>query len=331
MAIFKIEEAQREGARLVIGLSGISGSGKTRTALELAYGLANFNAKKVGFIDTENRRGRLYADVLRDQNGVVQRFLIGDFIAPFSPQRYVEAINAFVAAGVEVLVIDSVSHEWEGIGGCEDIAEGLVNGKAPKNKRWNVAKAEHKKFMNAMLQSPLHVICCIRARSKVKIAKVNNETVYEDQGVQPVQEKNFSFELTASLMMWSSGQQREVLKCPEELVPIFGQSGAWAEGYLTAQHGQMLRQWVDGGGQIDPAVQHAWDNLAMTCEQGLAALQAAWRALPENIRKAIDPNGCPPSLKESAAAYDQQAAQLAHGDSADVEDLNNMILGESNV
>lgn len=327
MSIFKIEEAHREGARLVIGLAGVSGSGKTRSALELAWGMANFDSRKVGFIDTENRRGRLYADVLKDQAGNIHRFLIGDLIPPFSPARYVEAINAFVNAGVEVLVIDSVSHEYEGTGGVEDIANALVNGKAPKAGRWNLAKAEHKKFMNAMLQSPLHIICCVRARSKVKIEKKAGETVYEDQGVQPVQEKNFSFELTASMMMWNSGRQRDVLKCPEELAPIFGQSGTMAEGYLTAQHGQMLREWIDGGGKIDPEVQRAWDHLAMTCEQGLAALQAAWRSLPDHIRKAIDPNGCPPSLKESAMAFDQQATMLASGQTQDVEDLNNLVIG----
>lgn len=168
MTIFTIEEAQREGARLVIGLDGISGGGKTRTAVELAYGLANYNAKKVGFMCTENKRGRLYSDCLIDpKTGEVQRFLIGDLTAPFSPQRYIDGIQAFEKAGVEVLVIDSVSHEWEGIGGCEDIAQAGN----PKNPNWARAKGEHKRFMNALLQSPMHIIVCTRAREKVKLVK----------------------------------------------------------------------------------------------------------------------------------------------------------------
>ncbi len=327
MAIFKIEEAQREGARLVIGVGGISGSGKTYSALQVAWGLANFDSKKVGLICTENRRGRLYADSLRDQNGNIHRFLVGDFQPPFSPARYIEAINAFVAAGVEVLVIDSVSHEWNGIGGCEDIATGPDSqGKAPKQPRWNTAKLEHKKFMNAMLQSPVHVICCMRAQPKVKLENQSGKTVYIDQGILPIQEKSFTFELTASMMMWNGGKQRDVLKCPDELAPIFGRSGEMAEGYLTAQHGKMLRDWVDGGNQIDQEVQRAWDHLSMVCESGMAALQAAWKALPAELRKKVDPTGCPATLKQSAVAFDEQR-QLSAVNNNGVDELNNMVMG----
>lgn len=327
MSIFKIEEAHREGARLVLGLGGVSGSGKTYSALQIAWGLANYNSKKVGLICTENRRGRLYADSLRDEQGNVHRFLVGDFQPPFSPARYIEAINAFVAAGVEVLVIDSVSHEWNGIGGCEDIAnQPDGNGKSPKNPRWNTAKLEHKKFMNAMLQSPVHVIACMRAQPKVKLENQNGKTVYLDQGILPIQEKSFTFELTASMMMWNGGKQRDVLKCPDELASIFGRSGEMAEGYLTAQHGKMLRDWVDGGNQIDPEVQRAWDHLSMVCENGMEALQTAWKALPTALRKKIDANGCPDVLKQSATAFDQQRSYQAENDNA-VDDLNNMVMG----
>lgn len=328
MSIFKIEVAVREGARVVIGLGGISGCGKTYTALQLAWGLANYDSSKVGLICTENRRGRLYADILKDQNGQIHRFMVGDLVPPFSPARYIEAINAFVAAGVEVLVIDSVSHEWNGIGGCEDIATAPdASGKAPKVPRWNIAKFEHKKFMNSALQSPLHIIACMRAQPKVKMEMQNGKATYIDQGILPIQEKSFTFELTASMMLWNGGKERDVLKCPEELVPIFGKSGEWSEGYLTAQHGKALREWIDGGNQIDKEVQNAWDHLLMTCEQGMAALQAAWKSLPAELRKKISPNGaCPDQLKASAVAFDEQR-QLGTAVDNGVDDLNNQVLG----
>ena len=90
-------------------------------------------------------------------------FLIGDLIAPFTPARYAEAIREFQAAGVEVLVIDSISHEWEGTGGCEEIANNSPN----KVIGWANAKAQHKRMMNVLLQSDMHVIVCIRAKEKV--------------------------------------------------------------------------------------------------------------------------------------------------------------------
>lgn len=324
--IFKIEEAQREGARLVLGLGGVSGGGKTFSALQLAWGLANGDASKVGLMCTENRRGRLYADCLKDPTGKVHRFKIGDLAAPFSPERYAEGIQAFVKAGVEVLVIDSVSHEWEGIGGCEDIANAPdQNGRAPKVARWNEAKRAHKGFMNTLLASPLHVIACLRAREKVKMVKRDGKTEYESLGVQPIQEKNFVFELTASVMLWDGGRSRDVLKCPAELTGIFGETGGQANGYLTSEHGRAVRAWVDGGNKVDDAVKIARDTLQMTCEQGLAALQKAWGELPAKLRKAIGPDGCPDDLKRSAQEFDRQREAAKNQDAAKADDLSDAI------
>ncbi len=316
MSILNIRKAEREGARLVIGLGGISGSGKTYTALQLAWGLAKGKAEKVGLLDTENRRGSLYANSLVDKDGVVQQFLIGDLYAPFSPERYKQAILEFQAAGVEVLVIDSVSHEWEGLGGCESIA----TAGDPKVPRWNKAKAEHKSFMNTLLASDMHIIVCMRAREKVKPVKTDKGTGFESQGVLPIQEKNFVFELTASLMMWAEGKSQQVMKCPAELRDILGRE----EGYITAKDGLALRKWVDGGAKVDPAVQAAQNALRTTTEQGMAALEKAWVALPKAMQKTL---GAPflDELKASAASFDRQNALAAQGDGQMADDLNDDI------
>lgn len=320
MSIINIREAEREGARLVIGLGGISGSGKTYTALQLAWGLARGNAKKVGLLDTENRRGSLYANSLVDGKGEVHKFLIGDLYAPFSPQRYKDAIMEFQASGVEVLVIDSVSHEWEGIGGCEDIA----NAGDPKVPRWNKAKGEHKAFMNALLASDMHIIVCMRAREKVKMVKVNGATAFEPIGVQPIQEKNFVFEMTASLMMWNEGKAQEVMKCPAELRDILGRQ----EGYITARDGLALRKWVDGGAKVDPAIQAAQNSLRTVTEQGMAALEAAWKKQPKAMRDTLG-DAFLDELKRSAATFDAQRELANTGDGKAVDDLNDSVLGDA--
>jgi ABC-type dipeptide/oligopeptide/nickel transport system ATPase component len=286
MSVLQIREAKREGARLVIGIAGVSGSGKTYTALQLAYGLANGNGKKVGFLDTENRRGSLYADSLP------QPFLIGDLYAPFAPQRYIDAILEFQQAGVEVLVIDSVTHEWEGVGGCEEIAS------ATRFPDWKRAKAEHKRFMNVMLQSNMHIVACIRAREKVDFSDPKNP---RPLGVQPIQEKNFMFEMTASVLMHDAGHRQTVLKCPSELTGILGRGA----GYITADDGKALRQWVDGATAIDPDIERHRNSLQTVTESGLDALGKAWMAVPAKVRKAL---GQPflDTLKASAISYDQQ-------------------------
>lgn len=299
MSVIEIRQAQREGARLVIGLAGVSGCGKTYTAIMLAYGLTNYDASKIGFLDTENRRGSLYADILQTANPPTNTpFLIGDLVAPFSPQRYIDAIAEFQRAGVEVLIVDSISHEHEGPGGLMDIA-----GEA--NKFWNRAKYEHKKFVNALLQSDMHIIVCVRAREKVALAKVKDETTgkmktdYQDEGLQPVTEKNLMFEMTASLMMHDEGSRQTKLKCPSALLPVLGREN----GYITPADGAALRAWVDGAKQLDPTVEKFRNRLLSNCEKGVAHIKSCWTQTPAAIQEALG-DKFRATLEASAKAYD---------------------------
>ncbi|HZZ05640.1 AAA family ATPase [Paraburkholderia sp.] len=300
MSVLTIRKAEREGARLVICLAGISGSGKTFTALQLAYGLANFNALKVGLLDTENRRGSLYADIIKNEAGETQSFLIGDLDAPYSPKRYTEALHEFQAAGVEVLVIDSGSHEWEGTGGCEEIAE---NAGRNGNKDWAPAKGAHKKFMNVLLASDMHIIVCIRAREKIdmKGKDAAGKTVVKSLGIQPICEKNFMFEMTASMLMWDEGQKQDVMKCPEALKPMLGRGN----GYITPADGKALRDWVDGAKALDPQVETARNMLRSISEQGMEAYRAAWPKLSKKVQKALADDGSHDRLKLAAEAFDK--------------------------
>jgi len=284
---FEIRTAERQGARLLIQLSGVSGSGKTYSALQLAYGLAGGDANKVVGIDTENRRMSLNANILPDG----ARFRVLDFFAPFSPARYVEAIDAACKAGAEVIVIDSVTHEWESEGGCEWIAN------QTRFPDWKRAKAEHKRFMTHMLQSPAHIIACTRAREKVDFSDPKNP---RPLGIQPIQEKNFSFEATVSLMMHDQGRRQDALKCPADLQAILGRG----DGYITAEDGAALRRWVDGGTTVDPKIERARGLLLNAAEGGVAALKAAWEATPKTVQRALGKSFIE-SAKASASAFDE--------------------------
>jgi hypothetical protein len=312
VSILNIRQAERAGARLVVGIAGISGSGKTYTALQLAWGLANGDASKVGLLDTENRRGSLYADILKGKNGKVHKFLIGDLDAPFSPQRYIDAILEFQAAGVEVLVIDSVSHEWNGLGGCLDIA----NSHTKSIHGWKAAKPEHKRFMNVMLQSDMHIIVCIRAAQKTDWKDPKNP---QSLGIMPIQQEEFMFEMTASMMMWNGGKSREVMKCPAELASIFGEPGTMPEGYLTAKQGLALRAWVDGGTQINSAAEHARNTLRTVSEQGVDALMKAWGGLTAAQVEALGGN-IPADIMAAAEAFDAQ--RKGANDNQQADELN---------
>lgn len=320
MGIIKIEKVQREGARLVIMLCGVSGCGKTKTALELAYGMVGGDGNKIGFLDTENRRGKLYADDYKSP------YLYGELKPPFSPDRYIKSIEEFCEAKVEVLIIDSGSHEFEGIGGIQDIADA--------NKgMWNKAKAEHKRFMSTLLNSPMHIILCLRAREKAKpevqVIENKKKTVYIDLGLQPITEKNVVFEATASLMLHDQGTRHDPLKIPSALQKILGRG----TGYIGQEEGKAIRAWVDGAKQLDPEVERHRGMLQMAAEQGMVALVAAWGKVPKEVKSVIGPKGCPDELKASAKAFDDAAAEAklaetagnSGNDAAAIDSLNKAV------
>jgi len=300
MPIVDIRPVKSGQSKAVIGIAGPSGSGKTYTALLVARGMVN-KPEEIGFLDSENKRGSLYAGVLDGP------FLIGDLYPPFSPARYAEAIKEFQEAGVKVLVIDSVTHEWEGDGGCDDIANApKADGSPRKVANWIEAKREHKKFMNVLLQSDMDIICCIRAREKTDF---KNPAQPVSLGIQPICEKNFMFEMTASIMMYNEGKNQFFSKVPSFLKEAFGKG----DNYLTMETGKKIRAWLDKGEKGSPEIERIKSEALLICEKGVVALEEYWKTLTDEQKKetAKHFNIC----KESAKSYDEQneAAKYEEG------------------
>jgi hypothetical protein len=290
MAILNIQPVKSGQSKAVIAIAGISGSGKTYTALLMARGMVN-KASEIGFLDTENKRGSLYSDILDE------KFLIADLYPPFSPSRYAQAIKEFQDAGVKVLVIDSVTHEWEGEGGCDDIANGLKpDGTERKIANWIGAKREHKQFMNVLLQSNLDIIVCIRAREKTDF---KNPSKPVSLGIQPICEKNFMFEMTASMLMANEGKTQYFLKVPSFLKESFGNGN----GYLGIETGKKVKEWLSKGEKDSPEIEKLKSEFLMVAEQGVKALEVLWNQLSKENKVLMKDhvNIC----KESAIAYDK--------------------------
>jgi hypothetical protein len=289
---FQVVEATRQAVPMLISLSGTSGSGKTLSGILLASGIASGGT--VGLIDAENGRGTLYADSPMVKSALPKGYKYLQINAPYTPARYIKAIQAMEAAGVTVCLIDSTSHEWEGEGGCTDIAE--------KNKRggmanWASAKLEHKRFLAYCLSSQMHIIFCLRARDKVKITPDKQVIPI---GIQPVCEKNFVFEMLLSLQFDEQTHHYSGIKVPEML------SGIFRGGELiTKDHGAAIRKWADGGMAVDPN-ELLKKRARSAAELGMAGYSEFFQALPPTQKKCLAADPAHEDNKRTAQEIDAE-------------------------
>jgi hypothetical protein len=230
---FSIKRATRQGIKPLIGLYSESGCGKTYSSLLLARGLVG-PAGKIVMIDTESGRGSLYADVLPGGYDVIE------LESPFSPERYIEALNCAAASGAGVVTVDSASHAWENIGGVLDMAaeNEAKSGRAGLHN-WKEPKLEHAKFLLAMLRFPLPLIVCLRAKYKTRQTKENGKTVIvKDNVTTPIQSEEFIFEMTAHAEILPDHSINLTKHSHPELKKCFPDKGP-----ITIQHGEMIAQW----------------------------------------------------------------------------------------
>jgi hypothetical protein len=182
-----LKKATRNQARIKMALQGPSGSGKTYSSLLLAYGLVG-DWTKIAVIDSEHNSAHLYAH-LGPYNvlGISQ---------PFPPEKYIEALETCLNAGMKAIVIDSISHEWEGIGGILD-----VHGNMPGNSFANWAKLtpRHNSFVQRMLQAEAHIIATIRSKQDYVLSDKNGKMVPEKVGMKGVQRDGMDYEFTVVL------------------------------------------------------------------------------------------------------------------------------------
>jgi len=227
----QLQKATRKKSKLRLNLSGPSGSGKTYSALLMAKGLIG-TWDKIAVIDTENGSASLY-----DHLGPFQ---VIDLQAPFTPERYIEAVDICLKAGMECIILDSSSHEWSGAGGCIEINEGLASAKYRGNtwSAWSETTPRHDAFVQKILQCPAHVITC--TRSKMETVMTEDKKV-KKLGMKDIQRDGWEYELTVSLNIdrdthkaTASKDRTEVF---EKMAPFI----------ITEQTGELIRKWCEQG------------------------------------------------------------------------------------
>lgn len=177
----KLRISERKQAKIKMALQGSAGSGKTYSALLLAKGIVG-DYSKVAIVDSEHGSADLYAH-LGDYN-------VLSLEAPFSPEKYIKAIDICVKAGMEIVILDSISHSWEYLLDYHS----KMAGNSFTN--WGKITPIQNKLVNKILQSPVHIIATMRTKQDYVLNQKDGKFVPEKVGLKAIQRNDLDFEFT---------------------------------------------------------------------------------------------------------------------------------------
>ncbi len=220
------QKAKREKIWIKVLCAGPSGAGKTYTALRLAMGIAKKMGKKVAAIDTENGRIRYYANEFNFDDKQLE--------PPYTPEKYNEAIDEAVDGKYGVLILDSITHEWDY---CLD-----VHSKMPGNSYTNWAKItpRHDSFMEKVLQSHIHIIATVRGKDEYILEEKGGKQVPKKVGLGYKQRDNTEYNYTVT---FNIDQQNHIADATKDNTHLF--EGKYET--LTEKDGEKLYDWANTG------------------------------------------------------------------------------------
>lgn len=211
-----------------MGLQGPSGSGKTYSALLVASGLSS-SWDKIAVIDTENHSAELYAHL--------GAYKVLNLQVPFTPESYISAIEICEQAGMEVIILDSVTHEWEYL---LDYHASLA-GNSFTN--WGKVTPRHNAFIQRILSSSCHILCTIRTKTDYVLQEKNGKMVPEKVGMKSVQRDGLDYELT---VVFDLDLKNHATASKDRTGLFFGRPAQT----LSVDTGRNIAEWCSSGAEI---------------------------------------------------------------------------------
>lgn len=228
--------AERQSGKLRMACIGPAKSGKTLSAMRIMNALVGPDQKWCVF-DTENGSASKYSGY-----GGFQF----DHCIPedHSPKTFKKAIVEAYKGGYAGLIIDSLSHEWVGKGGCLETVNTLASQDRNKNSyvQWAHVTPAHNELFEIMNRAPIHIICTLRVKMGYELQKNDNgKVVPVKMGLEPITRDGVVYEFDVLMEMEGSVGTIEASRCPQ-VCGRFEQPGedvaeilrAWLEGKLPA-------------------------------------------------------------------------------------------------
>ena len=229
----ELKPSQRKSAKIRLSLQGPAGSGKSLSSLKIAQGLIG-DLSKVAVVDTERGSANLYSHL--------GSYFVLNLEDPYSPERFIEAIQLCEKSGIECIILDSISHEWSGKGGILEIHEKTTSAMRVPNSftAWASVTPRHQAFIDAILQSKCHVITTIRTKTEYIISQRDGKNVPQKVGMAAVQRDGFEYEVSISLDI----DDEHMALSSKDRTGLFSDKGKFR---ITTETGKLIRDWCNSG------------------------------------------------------------------------------------
>ena len=303
MSDFQIRPASAEAMLALVALCGPPGSGKTLGALTLAHGLGG----RVCVLDTEVRKDR--SGTLRGRSETYRglrtaftgdsplQFDVLPLEAPYSTERFLDALELIWSNGYDVVVVDSLTHEWFGILDEVDKAGSNTFGGG-----WKKASPKHEKFVDRIMRAPSHLICTMRSKMAYEIVEENGRKTPKKIGMQPVQREGMEYQFEVILEI----DQDHTVRLTKANAN-YGQQLAdlvMRTPRVTSALGTQLGRWL-AGGSPPPAVKSDLPDIQVPKQnkETPGSLPETASSTPESLRLGSQPKqaGMPAAGETTAA------------------------------
>lgn len=249
----QLRQSDRKKTKIKLALEGCSGSGKTYSGLLLSFGITN-DWSKIAVIDTENGSSNLYSNL--------GTYNVLSLQAPFSPERYIEAITVCENAGIEVIFIDSLSHCWE------YLLEYHASLQGNSYTAWGKITPRLNSLIQKILQSECHILTSLRTKQDYVLNEKNGKMIPEKVGLKAIMRDGIDFEFTIVLDL----DIKHYSKAGKDRTGLFMGK---PEFIISADTGKRILQWCNSGTSVESV--RAEINNAKTEEE----LYAIYHRYPE--------------------------------------------------